>query len=170
MYFLCENLKNTSYKSCGPCNDAYLHQKLNHDSKVCCGTCTNHSHLARKPRELLLGSNFLWRVFLWILGMPCLVFFLGTTSHTMTLCAVFTRLLLQWVGDANVDRPNIALGSPNWAFGGRLGTASSLVTLKFSTFKLKLRNTSMILFKAFVIDYDIFVMIICKTKKWNDYM
>jgi hypothetical protein len=64
-----------------------------------------------------------------------------------------------------VDRPNIVPGSPNRALGGRLGTASSLVTLKFSTFKLKLRNTSMILFKASAIDYDIFVVIICKTKK-----
>jgi hypothetical protein len=33
--------------------------------------------------------HFLWRVFLWNLGMPCLVFFLGTTSHIMTPCAGF---------------------------------------------------------------------------------
>jgi hypothetical protein len=31
----------------------------------------------------------LWRVLMWNLGMPCLVFSPGATSHTMTPCTVF---------------------------------------------------------------------------------
>jgi hypothetical protein len=73
-----------------------------------------------------------------------------------------------------VDRPNNAPGSPNSSFGGRLGRPRRLVTLKYSTFKLKLTNTSMMMCKVSVIDYllvtDIFccVMFIYMTKKRND--
>jgi hypothetical protein len=73
-----------------------------------------------------------------------------------------------------VDRPNNAPGSPNSSLGRRLGRARRLVTLKCSTFKLKLTNTSIMMRKASVIDYllvtDIFccVMFICMTKQWND--
>jgi hypothetical protein len=73
-----------------------------------------------------------------------------------------------------VDHPNNAPGSPNSSFGWRLGRSRGLVTLKCSTFKLKLTNTSMMMCKVSVIDYllitDIFccVMFICMTKKWND--
>jgi hypothetical protein len=35
----------------------------------------------------------LWRVLLWSLGMPCLVFFLGDTSLTLTPWSVFPFFL-----------------------------------------------------------------------------
>jgi hypothetical protein len=54
-----------------------------------------------------------------------------------------------------VDRPNITPGFPNSSLGGRLVTARRLVTLKCSTFKLKLTNTSMMMCKASVIDKGI---------------
>jgi hypothetical protein len=82
--------------------------------------------------------------------------------------------LLQWVGRANVDLPNNAPGYPNSSWRQRLGRAKRLVTLKCSTFKLKLTNTSMMMCKASMIDYllvtDIFccVMFICMTKQWNN--
>jgi hypothetical protein len=69
-----------------------------------------------------------------------------------------------------VDLPNNAWGSLN----SSLGIARRLVTLKCSTFKLKLTNTSMMMCNASVIDYllvtDIFysVMFICMTKQWNN--
>jgi hypothetical protein len=44
-------LKNTSYKSCWECKDAHLHQKWDQGSIVCCGTCTNHGHLAKKTKR-----------------------------------------------------------------------------------------------------------------------
>jgi hypothetical protein len=61
MHFLCGNSKNTSNKSCWPCRDAHLHQKWDHGSIVCYGTCTILGHRARSPRELLLGSTALWK-------------------------------------------------------------------------------------------------------------
>jgi hypothetical protein len=33
---------------------------------------------------------------LWILGMPCLVFFLGATSHTMTPCTIFSYIFFDF--------------------------------------------------------------------------
>jgi hypothetical protein len=73
-----------------------------------------------------------------------------------------------------VDLPNNAPGSPNSSWRRRLGRAIRLVTLKCSTFKLKLTDTSMMVRKASVIDYllvtDIFccVMFICMTKQCNN--
>jgi hypothetical protein len=61
MHFLCGNSKNTSYKSCWPCRDAHLHQKWDHGSIVCYGTCTILGQPARSPRELLPGSTSLWK-------------------------------------------------------------------------------------------------------------
>jgi hypothetical protein len=29
----------------------HIHQKWDHGSTVCCGTCTNHGHLARKTKR-----------------------------------------------------------------------------------------------------------------------
>jgi hypothetical protein len=43
----------------------------------------------RRPRELRLGSTSLWKSSPVNPGMPCLVFFLGDTSLTMTPCNVF---------------------------------------------------------------------------------
>jgi hypothetical protein len=89
MHFLCGNPKNTSYKSCWPCRDAHLCQKWDHGSIVCYGTCTILGHLGRSPRDLLPGSTSLWKSSPVNPCMPCLVFFLGATSHTMTPCNVF---------------------------------------------------------------------------------
>jgi hypothetical protein len=49
--FYVETEKTLVTKVCWECKDAHLHQKWDHGSIVCWGTCTNHGHLARKTKK-----------------------------------------------------------------------------------------------------------------------
>jgi hypothetical protein len=57
--FYVETQKTLVTKVVGLTKMHILHQKWDHGSIVCYGTCTNHSHQARSPRELLPRSNYL---------------------------------------------------------------------------------------------------------------
>jgi hypothetical protein len=121
MHFFCGNSKNTSYKSCWPCKDAHLHQKWDHGSIVCYGTCTNHGHLARSPRELLPSSNSLWRVLLWIIGIAMFGIFprCYITHHDSMHSFSIFWILLNSISPPSRSRSNSWC---LWCLPGGLGT------------------------------------------------
>jgi hypothetical protein len=61
------------------------------------------------------------RIHLWTLGIPCLLFFLGDTSLTITPCSVFPFFLffLHFLGPPSRSRSNLRC---HWCVPGGLGT------------------------------------------------